>query len=298
LDSSFEQRIDLYASFAPDYLDHFILGVPGSQQRFATSDDGLRPLPVPPVLNINGRTGDDSPDGALTSLGSKDGTYVFDLLSSQLVVTLPLPLGSPAADAIVGNRFHPIEPLLLVSASSGLSELWNSKTWTKVETPNLSSLDITAGYWNADGSLLATTSSVGTVSIRDGSTFELIRNMVGSSGNENLWAEGGLLFSADSKHLLTNIDGPGRLWNVTTGEQIGSEFETHRSTNSGANYGENLQLVTGTEKHALIWNLDIEEWPEIACKTAGSNLTENEWQQWGPSDEPYRAICPQFPLPE
>lgn len=38
-----------------------------------------------------------------------------------------------------------------------------------------------------------------------------------------------------------------------------------------------LQLVTGTEQSALVWNLDVESWPETACRTAGSNLSQAEW---------------------
>jgi WD40 repeat protein len=158
--------------------------------------------------------------------------------------------------------------------------------------------DISSGYWSLDGSLIATVASTGKISVRDGQTFESVVDLVGAPGDENLWATGALLFSKDASVLLTNVDGPGRLWEVQTGQQIGLAFETHRTTNSGVNEGENLQLITGTEEHALIWNLNMDEWPEIACKTAGSNLTEDEWRQWGPRDEDYRAICPQFPLPE
>ena len=64
-----------------------------------------------------------------------------------------------------------------------------------------------------------------------------------------------------------------------------------------SNYGENLQLITGTETSALVWNLDVEQWPAIVCTAAGSNLTPAEWDQWGPTDDDHHAICEQFPLP-
>lgn len=55
-------------------------------------------------------------------------------------------------------------------------------------------------------------------------------------------------------------------------------------------------MVTAGERSVQVWNLDMSEWPEIACRAAGSNLTRDEWAQWGPRDEDYRAICPQYPI--
>jgi hypothetical protein len=71
---------------------------------------------------------------------------------------------------------------------------------------------------------------------------------------------------------------------------------TAEATNSGANHGDALQLITGTSDSALIWNLDTDSWADIACAAAGSNLTEAEWAQWGPRDEDHRPICEEFPL--
>ena len=72
---------------------------------------------------------------------------------------------------------------------------------------------------------------------------------------------------------------------------------TAERTIAGINTGDTLQLITGTDDGALIWNLDTESWAGIACRAAGSNLTPAEWEQWGPRDEDHRAICENFPLP-
>ncbi len=45
----------------------------------------------------------------------------------------------------------------------------------------------------------------------------------------------------------------------------------------------------------VVWNLDLERWPEIACQAAGRNLTIAEWEQYGAAGEPYIATCPQWP---
>ncbi len=53
--------------------------------------------------------------------------------------------------------------------------------------------------------------------------------------------------------------------------------------------------VTVDGEHVLIWDLRFERWPDLACRFAGRNLTPGEWNQYGPSDEPYRVTCPQWP---
>ena len=122
--------------------------------------------------------------------------------------------------------------------------------------------------------------------------------MVGPLGIDNSWGDGTLLFSEGDALLLTNHDRSARLWDVETRQQIGIDFPTAQSTNSGINLGADLQLVTATDDDVRVWNLDTETWPEIACRTASSNLSRVEWEKWGPLDEPYRAICHEFPAEE
>jgi hypothetical protein len=37
---------------------------------------------------------------------------------------------------------------------------------------------------------------------------------------------------------------------------------------------------------------------DLACRTAGRNMTAAEWQQFGTRDQPYRPTCEQWPMPE
>jgi WD40 repeat protein len=133
------------------------------------------------------------------------------------------------------------------------------------------------------------------IAIRDGSTFELIRHIDLPSVAADTRNDASLIFSDDKSLLLTNVDGSGRLWDVTTGEPIGGPFPNDRFGISGVNWGEQLQLVTVNDQAVLQWNLDTDSWAGIACRMAGSNLTRSEWEQWGPRDEPWRSLCPQWP---
>ncbi|MEM7272728.1 MAG: BTAD domain-containing putative transcriptional regulator [Actinomycetota bacterium] len=242
-------------------------------------------------------SGDTSSDRRWEALALFDAR-ILDSPTGEVLRRLPPPRGTRELDTLTGVRFHPSDRYLLVSNREGTSELWDTSTWELVDDQVLAEADIALGYWNDDGTLMASASSDGRISIRDGETFEIIRTMIGTVGTSNSWNSGGLLFSQDSSLLLTNFDNTGRLWDVEAGEQIGRPIPTARGTNMGANYGETLQLITATEDHALVWNLDTERWPDSACRAAASNLTEDEWNQWGPRDEELRSTCPDFPGPE
>jgi hypothetical protein len=212
------------------------------------------------------------------------------------VADLPRPPGAVGVLGVTGIRFDPSGDRLLVSSSTGRSQLYDTETWTLVDTEVLAEHDIATGYWNDDGTLLATASSNGQITIRDGATFEPIRSMVGAIGTFNSGQGVPLLFSDDDALLLSSHDNVARLWDVASGQQIGIDMTTADGTISGINTGDTLQLITGTDDGALVWNLDTDSWADIACRSAGSNLTPAEWDQWGPRDEEYRAICEQFAL--
>ncbi len=54
-------------------------------------------------------------------------------------------------------------------------------------------------------------------------------------------------------------------------------------------------LATGSyDSTARLWNLRLDELIQLACRTAGRNLTPEEWQQFL-GDAPYHKTCPQFP---
>ena len=63
----------------------------------------------------------------------------------------------------------------------------------------------------------------------------------------------------------------------------------------GASGSDSLQLATIVGDYVLVWNLNTDEWFDIACQAAGRNFTPEEWEQYGPAGEPYRATCSQWP---
>ena len=203
-------------------------------------------------------------------------------------IELPIPESPLAA------TFHPLRDWLLVGSDTGQAALYDTNTGDPVAGIDLSNESIAIGHWSRDGRLLATAAPAQGIAIRDGTTFETIRTMDLPSVGVGGWNFPALIFSADNSLLLTNVDGPGRLWDAATGEPIGTAFPNPIG-NTGVNWGELPQLVTLTDQAILHWKLDTSTWGDVACTFAGSNLTQLEWEQWGPKDQPYHALCPQWP---
>ena len=106
----------------------------------------------------------------------------------------------------------------------------------------------------------------------------------------------GPFFSGNGRLLLSTLDGSARIWDITSGQLIGSSFPNDIGVVANGAEGETLQLVTGVGNHILLWNLDLDTWPEIACRASGRNMTKAEWDTFGPNKTSYRATCPQYPI--
>jgi WD40 repeat protein len=193
-------------------------------------------------------------------------------------------------DRVSGLAFDPSGARLLVSYNDRPSRLIDVASWTPIDDDEFEERDILRGFWSRDGRLVATSANDGTISIRDGSTFEVIRVLVGSAGDE------GFRFSPDDSLLVSIADET--LWDVESGARIGVGFTNDAIVQAHANADDDgLRFITGTEGTALIWSLDTDTWADLACRVAGSNLTAAEWDEWGPSDTDRYAICPQYELP-
>ncbi len=44
-----------------------------------------------------------------------------------------------------------------------------------------------------------------------------------------------------------------------------------------------------------IWRYEVDTWADLACDAAGRNMTDEEWDLYGPADEEYHVTCPQWP---
>jgi DNA-binding SARP family transcriptional activator/WD40 repeat protein len=94
----------------------------------------------------------------------------------------------------------------------------------------------------------------------------------------------------------TSSPGPAslELWDATTLETVG-ERVTFAMNGWGVGEGDanpdGTKLISRTDRGAVLWDLDPENWEQLACHMAGRNLTRAEWNEYLPGRD-YHRTCP------
>jgi WD40 repeat protein len=104
-----------------------------------------------------------------------------------------------------------------------------------------------------------------------------------------------LALSADSRWLATgSFDGVARLWDLSAPDPSASPIVLRghrRGIFSMAVSPDDHWLITGSQDATIrLWTLRTDELVDLACRTAGRNLTAGEWAQYFPG-QAYRATC-------
>jgi WD40 repeat protein len=147
-----------------------------------------------------------------------------------------------------------------------------------------------------DGSVLVTATIDGHLILRDPATAKpTAPEIAGATGRTN-----NIVFSTDNTRMLVvTWGGAAHVYDVASTRQIGRTLPVELDPDV-AQIGATLrpdgeQLAVATEHGVQLWNLDPEAWREAACRLAGRNLTHEEWDNYIPQGEPYRATCSQWP---
>ena len=182
----------VYVLIDPDGHQLVRLRVDGGQLFGATFDvETLQPLVDEFADPLTGEVADTTevgPEGFLRAIGRADPSDVVILrdpsrsTAAAVARTLPVP---PGAHVPSGVAFDPSGERLLVAGDNGRAQMWDVTSWTTIDDARMADYDIAAGWWSTDGSLVATASSAGVVSVRDGRSFEVIRTMTGSAAPPN-----------------------------------------------------------------------------------------------------------------
>ncbi|MGI9624344.1 MAG: WD40 repeat domain-containing protein, partial [Acidimicrobiales bacterium] len=244
-----------------------------------------------------------SPDGSLWAgeasridLGGESAglsVEVYDTSSWDPIVVLdPLEQETLGGVFIRSTTFDHLSSRLIATTTDGTYGVWDTATWERIDI-GVDLGDVLLASFSPDGRFLATVDGDGTITIRDAVTYEEIRRMAGQGPPTFIgsWLGG---WSDDGSILLTRFETEPRVWNVESGLQIGDPFPNDGGAILyGATFG--LALATPQENHTSVWNTDTSTWAEVACEAVGRNMTQAEWDQFGPQGEPYRATCPQYP---
>ncbi len=98
--------------------------------------------------------------------------------------------------------------------------------------------------------------------------------------------------------VTKSFDGDVRLWDRESGSQIGRPFRDWYGSppRSMQISDDGTVLANINAAYVSVWDLDVDNWANIACEFAGRNMTAEEWAEFGPQTIEYRATCPEYPL--
>jgi WD40 repeat protein len=109
-------------------------------------------------------------------------------------------------------------------------------------------------------------------------------------------------FSPDNRWVVTGSDDrTARLWDLKAADPAAQPvvLKGHEDRVAAVAFSsDNRWVVTGSDDStARLWLLQIEDLLALARRTAGRNLSKNEWQTFLPG-QPYFEIFPGLPIPK
>lgn len=253
------------------------------------------------IASLNGlaeiRTVIFSPDSHWVAIGTPTDALLWNVTTHQEVAHLAY----NNASIITGKKvaFSPDSRLLAVG-----DQLWTNKGYqnivriwdvaTQQEIRQLSHKYIVSTIaFSPDGRLLAT----GTNQIYfDWAVVGEIRIWDVETGQEIAFIDSGpvnsLSFSSDSRWLVRGD----KIWEANTGREV-AHLSYKEAIQQAALSPDGRWLATANDEHISIWAWQPADMITQACARLARNLTKQEWRQYL-SDEPYRATCPDLPIPQ
>ena len=107
----------------------------------------------------------------------------------------------------------------------------------------------------------------------------------------------GLAFTGDGKLIaVANADETLSLWDATSRQRIGEPLDGDIGIIGVLAPSPAGTLAAAGESGAVaIWDIKFESWIERACRLAGRNFSNQEWDQFFPGQQ-YVQTCPQYPI--
>ncbi len=243
---------------------------------------------------------DASPDGSLLAMGGASGgggspfVDVFDAVSGERIVRLDeLVPDPPDLERVVQSIGFSVDGGRLIAATTdGAAVVWDTTTWASTELSQGGG-QIALAEYSPDGRWLVTIATSGRIALRDPITNQPDGNDINGVTDGLAGFSHGPFFTPEGRYMVTTADGRGRLWDLEAFAQIGEAFPSDAGTSPAASWDGRF-LGTFAGDHIYIWDLDTERWFDIACRAAGRNLTESEWEQFGPTGQPHRDTCPMW----
>ncbi|GAA3799864.1 hypothetical protein GCM10022226_19210 [Sphaerisporangium flaviroseum] len=229
-----------------------------------------------------------SPSGTTLAVADQDGIVgIWDVTTRKRV-------GAPIKAApldVHGLSFSRDGTMLATLGGDRTAALWDTATYRRIG--DLSGMPtVHELVFSPDGSTLAGAAEDGTVRlwrvatrVQDGPPLIVSRTVQARS----------VAFSPDGTVLATRDDnGVVRLWDTMMRRQVGMPLTSRGGIGSMAFSPDGTLLATTTDDDTVqLWNVGFPADPVSAlCALAARPLSEQEWHQYLPDEQPYQRVCP------
>ena len=209
-----------------------------------------------------------SPDGRWLAAEWGSGLAVFAVASGRRQWSSQL----PEDQFYCGLAFSPDSRTLAVSSAAMTG--WNVATW-----------DVPSGK---PVNTVEPTTAKSVTFARDGTVLVTATNINGAVNAGELPYQNAV--SAGRTGVSAVV-----LYDSATLQQIGEPLSIPQADAIEVEASpDGTRVVAAMGGTAVIWDLDVTRWEQLACQIAGRNLTPTEWHRYLPH-QPYHTTCPQWP---
>jgi hypothetical protein len=176
-----------------------------------------------------------------------------------------------------------------ISPSGNVTTVHDGRTGDRIGDrlvgPAVTSVSLDGALVGAEG---------GDITRYDLETLEPVATLPGARGDVS-----SLQFSSDGRVLLaTSSDQTASLYDVATGTRLGDPLPTGApSIVPGWVRPDGGAVALTTRDGVAIWDIEPAHLAEAACRLAGRNLTETEWETYLADLGDHRATCPEHQDP-